>query len=68
MYPIRGSLMAYQCDPVSDLMENKGKSCTAYPWPKSEGRCWKTNFKDWKCSMSGNSGTKSYDQPGPATY
>lgn len=55
VYPIRGSFDKYQCDKVSDIMENAGKNCNRYHYPKAEGKCYKTTFGDWYCSMNDTS-------------
>lgn len=53
VYPVRASLNMYQCNEVSDAMENRGKSCTVYVRPKATGVCVKTTFGDWRCTLSG---------------
>lgn len=53
VYPFRASLDMYQCNEVSDSIENRGKSCTVYVRPKATGVCVKTTFGDWRCELSG---------------
>ncbi len=70
VYPIRGSETFYTCIQVDNVMNNKGKNCSYQQWPKSEGRCWRTKFNDWKCSMAAGGGGPQMisGQPGPTTY
>ena len=65
--PLRGSQTMYQCGEVR--FYGKGTQCSAFPYPKSEGRCWKTKFGDWKCNLAGGPGAQQLTkQPGPTTY
>ena len=65
--PLRGSQTMYQCGEVR--FYGKGMQCSAFPYPKSEGRCWKTKFGDWKCNLAGGPGVQQLTkQPGPVTY
>ena len=57
VYPIRGSLDKYQCDKVST--DNAKRNCTLYHEPKAEGKCYKTTFGDWYCSMQDLSNNQS---------
>ena len=57
VYPIRGSLDKYQCDKVSS--DNAKRNCTLYHEPKAEGKCYKTTFGDWYCSMHDLSNNQS---------
>ncbi|MGI8467905.1 MAG: hypothetical protein ACR2N3_05580 [Pyrinomonadaceae bacterium] len=59
VYPIRGSLDKYQCDKVSAYMDNAKRNCTLYHEPKAEGKCYKTTFGDWYCSMHDLSNNQS---------
>jgi len=70
VYPIRGSFDKYQWDKVSDIMENAGKNCNLYHYPKAEGKCFKTTFGDWYCSMQDTSNPNpetALPPPGGAT-
>jgi hypothetical protein len=65
--PLRGSQTMYQCGEVR--FYGKGTQCSAFPYPKSEGRCWKTKFNDWKCNLAGGPGAQQLTkQPGPTAY
>jgi len=67
IYPLRGSQTMYQCGEVR--FYGKGTQCSAFPYPKSEGRCWQTKFKDWKCNLAGGPGAQQLTkQSGPTTY
>ncbi len=68
VYPFRASLDMYQCNEVSDSMENRGKSCTVYVRPKATGVCVKTTFGDWRCELSGfdvGGAERKFDMPPP---
>jgi hypothetical protein len=74
--PIRGSVDAYQCAPLSKYTnkgttydtDNTGKSCTISPVRNVSGTCYRTTFGDWQChlpeSMSGTQGL--YNRPPPS--
>jgi hypothetical protein len=70
VYPIRGSEKMYLCGPVLEsVMHSQGKNCSYFVQSKAEGRCWKTKFGDWRCSLAGGGdGTQTQNQPGPTTY
>lgn len=70
VYPIRGSDILYKCGPViEDVLHNGGKNCSYFLQAKAEGRCWKTKFGDWRCSLAGGgNGTHILNQPGPTSY
>jgi hypothetical protein len=70
VYPIRGSEKMYLCGPViENVFHNTGKNCSYCAQTKAEGRCWKTTFGDWQCSLAGGGdGTQTQNQPGPTTY
>lgn len=66
VYPIRGSYDKYQCHRVD--ADNAGKNCTLYRNPKAGGKCYKTTFRDWFCSMSDDSNdinNREYNLPPP---
>ncbi len=46
--PIRGSMVQWLC---SQDRDNPGANCSRVVKPEAEGKCWKTTFGDWKCSM-----------------
>lgn len=56
VYPIRGSLIRYQCSPAYRPLE---PNCRKYDEPKASGYCYKTTFADWKCYMSDSGKTDS---------
>lgn len=70
VYPIRGSEKLFLCGQVLEsIMHNTGTNCSYFDFSKAEGRCWKTTFGDWKCSMAGGGdGSQIQKQPGPTTY
>jgi hypothetical protein len=70
VYPIRGSEKMYLCGSViENVSHNTGKNCSYFAQTKAEGRCWKTKFGDWRCSLAGGGdGTQTQNQPGPTTY
>lgn len=51
VYSIRGSYKLYLCSaPSSYTIE--GQHCTRFDNTKAEGRCYRSNFGDWNCSMA----------------
>lgn len=67
VYSIRGSFKQYQCGVVhlDGILKNAGKNCRVYETPKATGTCFRDNFGEWSCSMMGESGYGTADQPGP---
>lgn len=65
VFPIRGSRTVYMCNPISDILKNKGKNCLVIDEPKSTGVCYKTTFGDWTCHMQDLDGSKKHGQPPP---
>ena len=74
--PIRGSMTTYQCNKLSKFtkaqdgpyyVENANRNCLVVKQPNAEGKCYKTTFGDWKCSMQESIGPENYlaDQPPP---
>lgn len=59
VYPIRGSLLRYQCSPTYGKSD---PNCLMYDYPKATGYCFKTTFGDWKCHMSDAAVTSSTGQ------
>jgi hypothetical protein len=56
LYPIRGSLLRYQCQEVQKYASLSGENCASFNEPKAKGYCYKTTFGDWKCNMSDQAG------------
>jgi hypothetical protein len=57
VYPIRGSFTIYTCytpDP-----RNVGRNCRTSDEPQATGKCYRTTFGDWRCSMVG-AGSRSF--------
>jgi hypothetical protein len=50
IYPISGSLLRYNCDPVTP--ENEGANCETYEEDMATGVCYKERSGDWNCRMS----------------
>jgi hypothetical protein len=66
VYPIRGSFDQYQCAPISKLYPNNGRNCTLYHMRKAEGKCYKTTFGDWCCTMLDLSSNRNDVEPNVA--
>jgi hypothetical protein len=66
--PLIGRSMSYYCNSVAFGLYHAGTNCTVSPMPQSPGRCWKTTFGDWKCSLDGPTTDSRSGQPGPMTY
>lgn len=66
IYPLRGSLSAYQCVEVDANRAhsgfNLGRNCILFEERKATGSCYRTTFADWKCSMYGVSGMTRDDE------
>jgi hypothetical protein len=65
VYTIRGSLNKWQCAANSDILKNQGKNCSRYAQPQANGRCYKSTFGDWKCSMIDLNSTQVSKLPPP---
>lgn len=65
VYSIRGSFKKYMCAVVhpSGVLANAGKSCRIYDVPKATGICYRDNFGEWSCSLNGDGGYGTADQP-----
>jgi len=56
VYPIRGSLLRYQCREITGDAVLQGENCATYNEPKATGYCYKTTFGDWNCFMTDSAG------------
>jgi hypothetical protein len=69
VYPIRGSLLRYQCQNRLTAARVPDANCTTYNEPKATGYCYKTTFADWRCYMNdpaaGNASNIRHDVPPP---
>ncbi len=68
VYPIRGSLLRYQCQNRLTAARVPDANCNTYNEPKATGYCYKTTFGDWRCYMNdpGNDPANTrYDVPPP---
>jgi hypothetical protein len=69
VYPIRGSLLRYQCQNRLTAARVPDANCTSYNEPKATGYCYKTTFGDWRCYMndpdSNNDANIRHDVPPP---
>lgn len=52
VYPIRGSLLLYQCSNRLTAARLPDANCSTYNNPKATGYCYKTTFGDWRCNMN----------------
>lgn len=52
VYPIRGSLVRYQCQDRITAARVATANCSTYSEPNATGYCYKTAFGDWKCYMN----------------
>jgi hypothetical protein len=52
VYPIRGSLKQYSCDPIRTDRSNLNRNCRIYTAPNATGLCYKDTFGDWNCGMN----------------
>jgi len=69
VYPIRGSLLRYQCQNRLTAARNPDANCNSYNEPKATGYCYKTTFGDWRCYMNdvnaANAANINHDVPPP---
>lgn len=65
VYPIRGSLLRYQCMNRLTAARVPDANCNSYNEPKATGYCYKTTFGDWSCYMNDPNATTRYDVPPP---
>ncbi|MEP6675450.1 MAG: hypothetical protein ABJA78_09850 [Ferruginibacter sp.] len=54
VYPFRASFNQYVCDPISTMVNNKGKNCDMTVRSKATGVFVKTTFGDWNCYLTGS--------------
>lgn len=52
VYPVRGSLLLYQCQNRLTAARLPDANCSTYNNPKATGYCYKTTFGDWRCNMN----------------
>lgn len=69
VYPIRGSLLRYQCQNRLTAARVPDANCNTYNEPKATGYCYKTTFGDWRCYMNDPAGNNAanirHDVPPP---
>lgn len=65
--PLRGSLTDFGCSPANTVTP-AGENCESYDIPSGTGRCWKTTFGDWKCSLGGANANEHRGVFGPKTF
>ena len=69
VYPIRGSLLRYQCLNRLTAARMPDANCNTYNEPKATGYCYKTTFGDWRCYMNDSAGNNDanihHDVPPP---
>lgn len=65
VYPIRGSLLRYQCQNRLTAARVADANCNTYNEPKATGYCYKTTFGDWRCYMNDPNSTTRFDVPPP---
>lgn len=56
-YPIRGSLVRYECRRQND--DNRGSNCWRYDEPNASGHCFRTTNGEWNCLMSDTALTRT---------
>ena len=65
-YTLTGSVVSYACSGVGPgHSAQRGQNCTVRRIPQSLGKCYKTPFKDWRCSMGVYSQTSESKMPPP---
>jgi len=68
IFPLIGRAMSYFCSSVAFGLYHAGTNCAVTPMPQANGRCWRTTFGDWKCSLDEPTTDSRSGQPGPTTY
>ena len=63
-YTLMGSVVSYTCFGLGNIYQ-RGQNCIGRRIPQSLGKCYKTPFKDWRCSMSTYSQTSESKMPPP---
>jgi hypothetical protein len=61
IYPIRGSLLRYNCHVLDGT--NEGESCETFEEDEATGSCYKMTNGDWNCRMSDLSQVRSLAPP-----
>lgn len=67
VYPIRGSMISYNCSPPSRMTPSKN-TCYIVPDHHPSGACFKTTFADWDCYLQGTENAAGDYGPPPASY
>ena len=68
VYPFRASFNQYVCDPLSTMVNNRGKNCDLTVRSKATGVFVRTTFGDWNCYLTGSdiiNAPKTYSVPPP---
>ncbi len=66
VYALRGSLKQYLCHKVQHgEFENGGKNCALWHKTGATGKCYRTTFGDWTCSMNALDVLQIGGQPPP---
>ena len=63
-YTLMGSVVSYTCFGLGNIYQ-RGQNCIVRRIPQSLGKCYKTPFKDWRCSMGVLSQTSESKMPPP---
>ena len=63
-YTLTGSVVSYACFGLGNIYQ-RGQNCIVRRIPQSLGKCYKTPFKDWRCSMGVLSQTSESKMPPP---
>lgn len=60
VYPIRGAITWSVCITTysAGLYGDPALNCREYDIPQAKGVCWQTTFADWRCTMSGDTGSQ----------
>jgi hypothetical protein len=68
VYPLRGSSTGYACSPSEP--GSPGHNCIRYygGGMTGQGRCWHTQFNEWRCSMTTGGSSKELNTNGPSTF
>jgi hypothetical protein len=68
VYPLRGQATRWSCGEAN--AGNAGQNCMTWPAVAnaSQGSCWYTLFKEWKCTFGAGGPTWKTKVKGPTTY